>query len=359
MTLRLKTSITPFLIVGTITGGLLAFLSHSFFPTGSFNQLLVYYTALFYGILFLLAYRSDLSLIRLLCSTLFSSILIALPIVWLSRPIWPFSISAFLLCALSGYAVNAFHINYSQHRFHFSYSTLFDAVWNTVFQLFTALCFTLICNLLLWLCESLFSFIGMNFFHQLFSNNRFETWSSTLFFAIGLYIAIQAQHIIQQCRFILLLMCKYLFPALAVVGVLFIVSAIGTLFFPTSPNTLVSPNNNFLLCFSFFYILFFNGVYQDGTLHNPYPIYLAWINRIFLIVTPVFTVLALYTVYHQKISINNFSYCVDAVLLLLYNLAYAIIHLQKTPELKAIEKINIVLGVAVVVVTLATTNGWM
>jgi len=363
-------SVYPFLIVGIVAGTLLALLvsSVSLFPFGffplakntlphAFTHTLFYFWTGFYALMFLLAYPHKQSLTKILFVTLIPSFIASLPFYWQSY----YTVSQLELILFSAYALNAFHINYQTNGFHLSYQTLFYAVWDTFIKILIALFFAILCWTILFLCRELFSLVGIQLFKQLISHRWFNVWVTSLFISIGLYIATQTNTVVHNIRIVFVLMCQYLLIPLAIIGILFILAFLISTYqthLPTHGKSLFFPIA--LLC-----VLFLNGLYQDGSSEKLYPNFLLWICRIFLWITPIFSLLALYAIYTQgynSIQVNgfntkNFSDFLNTFLLLIYNITYAVIAMRRGKQwLKPIEYANVVLAIVLIGVTLFTTN---
>lgn len=367
-----KITVYPFLLMGLIGGGLLALtsthISHTFL--GIFPEqknilfykpsfLLFYYWIGFYGMMFLLAYPNTNSLKRLLLITLIPSFLASLPFYWGGYTAG----SQFFLMLFSAYAINAFHINYQTNGFHYTYPTLFYAVWDTFVKLFITLFFSVFCWIVLFLCAALFDFININFFTKLIAKVWFVCWITSLFISMGLYIATQTEHVVRNIRIVLLLTCKYLFVALAIIGIVFVIS----LLIQFSQQHIKFTSQYLFSTIGFLSVLFLNGVYQDGLVEKPYPTILLWTCRAFIVLTPIFTLLALYATYfhsYNNISTNgwnsdNFPFIFNVLLLFLYNTLYAIIALFPQKRwFKPIERANLLLAILLIVVTIMTTHPW-
>lgn len=364
-----KITFYPFLAVGVIAGGLLAFIvtdiPHTFlaiFPTpknGSPYALryLLYYWIGFYGLMLLLAYPYARSLKRLTVMTLIPSLLASLPFYWGGS----YSASQFFLMLLSAYALTAFHINDQANQFHCDYPTLFYAVWDTFVKLLITLFFSLFCWLVLFLCAALFDFISIHFFTQLIAKVWFDCWITAVFISTGLYIVTKTAHVVQNIQSILLLICKYLFIPLAIIGIVFIVA----LLVKTSQHHITLSSQYMFSTIGFLSALFLNGIYQDGLTEKPYPTVLLWIGHVFIVITPIFTLLALYTSYfhgYNNLSAHgwnsdNFPFVFNILLLLLYNAIYAIIALFPQKQwFKPIERANILLAIVLIALALITTH---
>ncbi|MDP1574394.1 MAG: hypothetical protein Q8L78_05635 [Coxiellaceae bacterium] len=346
-------SSTLFILTGIIIGGLLALCEHM-----SISAHLPFIWLSTFGFMFLLAlpYTNKVSTTFLI--TLIPSFLASIPCLWLLDASIPY-FSSVILAAISAYALNAFHLHYYQRRFQFSYAILFHAVWDTFIQLLITAIFTVLCWVILSLAASLFDLAKIDFLRKLLSKNWFQWWSTALFVSIGLYITTQTRDIIRNIRGILLLICQWLFIPLAIIGLIFIVLSLATRAFTF--------NQTYFISIAFLCVIFINGIYQDGAAKNPYKKWMATLGQLFLIVTPLFSLLALCAVIfsgNNSIKTNgintaNFPFFLNVILLLIYNFSYAFIALlhEKT-WLRSIEKTNVVLAFLLVASTILTTNPW-
>lgn len=359
-----KISVYPFLITGLLVSTLLAMLIphrvFDFLPFlpgvrahASWRMIFYRWTSL-YGIMFLLAYPNKKSLTKLILTTLVVSFIAMLPYHWGAS----YSFAQLILITTAAYALTAFHIHYQSNQLKWHYPTLFLAVWDSFIKLFTALCFILFCWIILLLCGTLFKLIGITFIDQLTNKNWFQVWFSTLMISIGLWIATQSTNAIFHVRSILFYICKYLFITVAIIGIFFIVAAL----IKTMQHDVTLNNLSAFLSFALLSIIFLNGVYRDGLSPLPYSTFFIMLCRIFLWLSPVFSGLALHALYQYNIHLHglttqNFPYLICTLLLLTYNMSYAIIAFcPRKTWLKPIERINITLGFLLIITALITTN---
>lgn len=359
-----KISAFPFLTIGLLIGALLAVL----IPNHFFNflpflpdphaheskRMIFYWWASLYGVMFLLAYPTKQSLTKLILTTFIPSFIATLPYHWGTS----YSVAQFILIASSAYAITVFHIHYQSNQFKWHYPTLFLAVWDSFIKLFIALCFTLLCWIILLLCGTLFKLIGITFIDQLTNHNWFQVWFSTMIISIGLWIATRSDTAIFHARNILFYICKYLFMTVAIIGIFFVIAAL----IKTIQHDVTLNNLSVFLCFAFLSIIFLNGVYRDGLSPLPYSTFSTIICRVFLWVSPLFSGLALQALYRYNIAphgltTENFPFLICTLLLLIYNVCYAVIALcPRKTWLKPIEHINIALGFLLIIITLITAN---
>lgn len=343
-----------FLGFSFLIGIILAILSHF-----GVDSLLCYLWIGLFASLFLLSYEQATSVTRLLVSSIIISFLCAMPFTW------PNTGNSTALCFLSianAYALNAFHIAYQTNHLKLKYHTLFYAVWDTFGRLIIAGFFTALCWGILLLWGSLFSLISISFFQTLFSKSWFIIWSLSFFMGIGLYISIITKQIARNLRHVLLLICRYLLPILAIIGLLFIA---GWLIKIVILHDTFKADVFWFLSFSILSIIFINGVYQIGEITSPYPKILLFLTNSFIIVTPIFTLISLYalstsstqSIQKTGLNANNFNLALLTVILLLYNLSYAIIACRRQAKwLNAIGNANISLAAALIIIALATNN---
>ena len=364
-TKSVQPSIFPFVIIGIIVGCAIATLIHH-----QSKSYLTYMWIGLYGLMFLLATQNAQSLLKLSFTTLIPSFFASIPFVWqLNHDYFYFSVTS--LSMINAYALHAFHMNYEKNHFRIRYQTLFYAVWDTFVQLFIAFFFMLLCWAILSLCASLFMLLRIDFLKILIQKFWFDMLITSIFLSIGLFVAAKTKNVVCQIRVILLLICQYLFIPLSIIGIVFILTFVLTL---TSSHSLFTQNNPadfnqiLFLSIAFLCVIFLNGVYQDGTHNHPYPKLLLQLCKLFLWITPIFTLLALYVIYFQGnnsianngINLGNFFYFLSVVLLLIYNVTYVVTATQKLGGSRdanlSFEKANIILAMILMTVTLATTN---
>lgn len=339
-----KISSIPFIIIGLMGSTLLALLSLS----PSFSQLFSFWVGI-YGLMLLFAYPHKRSAQQLILVPIIPSLLASLSYYWsVDMAFTPWSLVFF-----SAFALNAWQIQYQKNGFSISYSTLFHAVWDTFVKLCITGFFVLLCWIILLLCDELFKLIQINFIRTLINKKWFDIFVSGIFSSTGLYIASLSDKVIGHIRAILTLICRYLLIPLSIIGIVFIIfSTIATI----QKHTLPTNYSSFMII-AFLSALFLNGTYQDGQTNNLYPRFLFWICRIFIWMTPIFSALALRTLYLHEFSASTFPDFLNASILLTYNIVYAIIAMGwQKPLFQPIEKANVVLSVLLIATTLLSTN---
>lgn len=378
MEITSKSTNPVFLATGFIAGGILAFLQHFYLlspafmglfgvnvKTGAWTFMPLLFNAwvFLYATFLLFSYPFAQSIARWLLITLIPSFLAALPFAWQSHAhLYAVVSGTSTLCFFSAFALNAFHLHYQANGTHKNYHTLFSAVWNTIVQLIIALIFLLLCLIIFYLLSSLFTSIGMNFLRELLNKGWFLVWTGMFLFSVSLLITTKTQKIVEQTCTILIMVCKYLFPVLSVVGIVFLIAILFTYLFTHHAIKFTGASYATLAFISAFFL---NAIYQDGNAENPYPIWLAWICRIFTMLTPILALFAMFGVYVESANsidlkgwnIQNFHTFTTTALLFIYTFLYSVIAFQrKKTWLQSIEKINIALGFLLIVITLLTLN---
>ncbi len=358
-------SLPIYLIAGVLAGLGLALLIHY-----KSEDIFIYLWISFYGVMFLLAQAESSSLFKALLTTLIISFLACSPFHWINSSTGPNSI---FLPIISAYALNSFHLAYQREGFKQTYTTLFHAVWNTFVKSLVTIFFIGICWLILKIWAALFDLISINLFTRLFNEPTFIIGITALFAAMGLYITEQANKVIQSIRFLLLLICKWLLPVLSIIGMLFLLCWALAAIFSTKAFSL---NPYIFFAYSVVFILFLNGVLQDGSSEQPYNKILASIIKIATILFPFFALVILYliifpsttstgyipmyqtnSISKQGLNSYNFNFLISAALLLLYSITYAFCAIRRRHAwTSCLSKSNIVLAVFVIIVNLIINN---
>lgn len=358
-----KLSITPFITIGLLVGLSLALLSYF-----NVDKSLPYVWISFFGIMFLLAFTTNDGLFKLTLSSLGFSFLAATPFFWLNSS----SPTAILLPLINAYALNSFHIAWQKEGVKFQYPTLFYAVWDTFPKGFVTLFFTGLCLMVLQIWGLMFKLIGVDFFLYLFTRTWFVIASSALFAAIGLHISQQAAAVIRNLRYLLLKICQWLLPVMSFIGVLFIVSWLIVVAFSGKSSL----NPHLLSLYSAFFIIFLNGVYQEGDIDKPYIKTLSRIVHLSVVILPVFMLIVLYTLIFSVSDLSymaslyqlntvslvglnnfNFTFLLNTVILFFYSIVYAYIVIRRrTIWHRSLGQFNIVIAYTLIAVTLLSNN---
>lgn len=365
MNISQKMTLPTFIITGLITGILLAMLSPGVLDpmtVASPARAFIIAWVKLYGLLFLLGYPYAQSCRQLIITTAIASFLASMPLYfWTSHK----TLSQYNLILLSAYAINAFHIHYCANQWRTTYSTYFEAVWGTATKLLIAGIFMAACWAVLYLCGELFALIHFDAIKTLNQSRFFEIFATTFFISTGLFVASKVANIVRNIQQLVTLACQYLLIPLSIMGILFIFGSVIT----AAQYSITQSSQAALLGIAVLSVIFLNGYYRDGNSENNQHPALQWILRAFLWATPLFTLRALYVVYEldpncihlRGFNIGNASNFICVSLLLIYNIAYAIMAMSsKKIWFKHIEKINIILGVLLITVsTLTAYRGFL
>ncbi len=234
------------------------------------------------------------------------------------------------------------------------YPELFDHAWQNGLTLVLASLFTGICWLVLWLWSGLFSLVHVDFFHDLFFEQKpFAYLASGLFGGLGILIGRTQQHPLRVARQILFAVCRGLLPLLAFIAILFLISLPFT---GLAPLWATRSAARLLLGLLLLLVTFVNAVRQDGTQGEPYPRALRWLIDIALLVSPVYAALALYAlalrIHQYGWTDQRFWAVLAGVVLACHACGYAVTVARRRGEWLAwLPRVNV--AVALIVVVLA------
>ena len=246
-------------------------------------------------------------------------------------------------------------------REQWCYPRLYQLTWDNILTLLTALVFSLMAWLILWLCSALFSVIGFDFFQQLFDQREFIYPVSGLFAGLG--IALGRSHIgaMQAVLKVCLSLARHLLPMLLVVAVVFLVTLCFT---DLQPLWDTRHATSLMLCLVLASIALVNGVYQDGTA----PVALGRKAQIALslglLSLPIYTVIAAYAL-HLRVAQHGWTVerlyaCVVVLVAAAYALSYAICTLRalatRSTALSGLSLPNTLLAGALALVLLLTQS---
>jgi uncharacterized membrane protein YfbV (UPF0208 family) len=177
---------------------------------------------------------------------------------------------------------------------HFRYADLYRHSWDNFFILLVAALLTGAYWLLIVLWVMLFKMVGITLFQYLFFNALFALLTLPVVFSLGIRIGLTHDRIITTLRQIVLSLCGWLMPLLAVITFLFGASLPFTglqSIWDTGYSTPI------LLCLLGANILLLNGIYQDGRRKIPYPRPLLYLVEGALLLMPVFALIGIYSTF--------------------------------------------------------------
>lgn len=223
----------------------------------------------------------------------------------------------FILLIASVYIVNTFHQVYHHNgQFTFPYSNLFIFAWNTIFLIGIALFFMVLCYGLIKLWGYLFNFLGIPYFYQIFNSKLFIYLSLPFFFGFGIGLVNQFHGVITALRKIVTAVFSILLPIIAFIGVTFILTYLGKIiysYFSYPFLTFIaiqSFSDNFyinMIIMIIAVILFLNAAFQNGQPIIKYPRWLKHFISFFILISPIFCVLAFYNIIISLMQQTNRS----------------------------------------------------
>ena len=233
---------------------------------------------------------------------------------------------------------------------HFEYPALFFQSWRILLTLVMASFFSALVWGLLLLGSLLFDLLGIELFRNVVLSREMALIGGPIFFAVGVSLLANFSAILDKSREILLSFSKVLYPLLMMIGLLFFIAL------PFSQKPLVDFWGS-LYFLMIIHLFLFNGVYQDGLQKTPYPPFLLWPLKIFLVLMPVFVMVGMYYplmgLFQQPMTMDNLYLTIIGLLLLCYAASYAIcVFLDRQNEqwLQHIQPVNKVLAVVVAIV---------
>ena len=252
---------------------------------------------------------------------------------------WPFSISMGIAVFVT---LPWWQFRLQHGHWRATYDALFERAWQNGLTLTLALAFTGLTWLLLWLWESLFQLVDIDFFHELFSEKAFIALVTGSLFGFGVLIGRTQHRAIQVTRQVLFAICRGLLPLLSFIALLFVLSlpftGLDALWNTRSATWL-------LVTVSLLLVAFTNAVYQHDSERAAYPLWLRRLVDASLLALPVYAGLALYAI---GLRIAQYGWTLErfwGVLVVLtvcgYAVGYALSVLRRRERwLQPIERVN-------------------
>ena len=229
------------------------------------------------------------------------------------------------------------------------YTDLFRHSWDNFFVLLVAVLLTGAYWLLIVLWVMLFKMVGIPLFKDIFFNATFAWLSLPVVFALGIRIGLTHDRIITALRRIVLSLCGWLMPLLALITLLFGASLPFTGLTPVWDTGYSTP---ILLCLIGANIVLLNGIFQDGSNQVRYPSPLLRLIEIAILLLPVFAILGAYSTWLRIDQYGLSPKRIYLVLLLVitcsYSFAYAFAVFRKNkPWMGAIRPANTAIALLV------------
>jgi hypothetical protein len=189
------------------------------------------------------------------------------------------------------------------------YQYLFAYAWRNSVAVAEALVFTGLFWLLLFLWQSLFHMLGMEFFRELFGRPIFIYPVTSIVFGSALYLIGSIDRFVSAVLEQILNLFKWLGTVTGALLGLFTLALLIKL-----PGLVFTGNkaigSSWLLWLVAVVVLFLNAAYRDGTAAKPYP---RWIAGSLRFVVPLTVIVALTAAYALFVRTQHYGFTIDRV----------------------------------------------
>lgn len=232
------------------------------------------------------------------------------------------------------------------------YARLFDYAWRNAITLVEALAFTGLFWLLLYLWQSLFHMLQIDFFRDLFKEPIFVYPVTALVFGCALHLIGSVDRLVSTVLDQILSVFKWLGTVTGVLLGLFTLALIFHL-----PSLVMTGQKaigaSWLLWLVAVVVLFLNAAFRDGTVAEPYPKWIAVSLRVVIPLTVVISLTAAYALYIRTLeyglSVGRVWGFIVAGAALIYSVGYSIAAVKKGAWFGAIAQVNVVVAIALLV----------
>ncbi len=240
-----------------------------------------------------------------------------------------------------------------------NYRYLFAYAWRNAVCLFEALVFTGVFWLLLELWQSLFSMLGMGFFHELFTEPVFVYPVTALVFGCALHLIGSIDRFVSVVLEQILSVFKWLGTLTAALLALFTLALLvhlpGLVF--TGHRAISAA---WLLWLVAVVVLFLNAAYRDGTQARAYPEWIALALRLVVPLSTLISVIALYALWvrteHYGLTVERVFGFIVALAALCYSIGYTVAALDRGAWFAGVARVNVLVALGLILVlTLALT----
>lgn len=233
------------------------------------------------------------------------------------------------------------------------YARLFAFAWRNKITLAEAALFTVLFWLLLFLWQSLFSMLTIDFFRTLFEKPIFAYPVTAIVFGCALHLIGTIDSLVSAVLEQLLNVLKWLATVAGALLVLFTFALLGNL-----PELVFSGRRavdaEWLLWLVAVIVLLLNAAYRDGTVERPYP---RWISQTLRFAVPLTVVIAATALYALTVRRNHYGLTVERVwafivagAALTYSVGYSIAALRRGQWLAMASRVNVVVAWALIVI---------
>ena len=236
------------------------------------------------------------------------------------------------------------------------YDSLFANAWRNKLVLAEATLFTGLFWLLLFLWQMLFHMLGMDYFRELFEEPIFAYPVTALTFGCALHLIGSIERLTSVVLEQILNVLKWLGPLAGVILACFTIALVfrlpGLLF--TGQKAIGAA---WLLWLIAVVVLLLNAAYRDGSVSQPYPIWIALFLRVVLPLTVIVSLTALYALLmrtqHYGLTVERVWAFVVAGAALLYSVGYSVAARRGGAWLGGIARVNVVVALALIAVICA------
>jgi hypothetical protein len=233
------------------------------------------------------------------------------------------------------------------------YSALFVNAWRNKLLLAEAVLFTALFWLLLFLWQTLFHLLKIDYFRELFEEPIFIYPVTALTFGCAMHLIGSITQLTTVVLEQLLNVLKWLATLAALILALFTVALMLSL-----PSLLFTGEKaigaTWLLWLLAVMVLLLNAAYRDGSAPQPYP---NWISNGLRAVVPLMVIIALTAMYALIVRSRHYGLTVERVWALvvsgaglLYSMGYSIAAVKKGAWLGTIARVNVAVAVVLIVI---------
>jgi hypothetical protein len=238
-------------------------------------------------------------------------------------------------------------------RWEARYESLFSYAWRNKLVLAEAALFTGLFWLLLFLWQTLFHMLGINFFRELFEEPIFVYPVTSLAFGCAVHLVGAVERFITVVLEQILNVLKWLATIAGAILALFTIALAFNL-----PDLVFTGHKaigvSWLLWLLAVMVLLLNAAYRDGSVILPYP---KWVARGLHWAVPFMSVVAVTALYaltvrarHYGLSVERFWAFVVAGMALVYSLGYPLASIRSRVWLGGIAAVNIRAALLLIVV---------
>ena len=231
------------------------------------------------------------------------------------------------------------------------YRPLFDYAWRNAITLAEAGVFTALFWLLLFLWQSLFHMLRIDFFRELFQKPIFVYPVTSLVFGCALHLIGSVERLVSTVLEQILNVFKWLGTVSGLLLALFTLALIFRL-----PSLIFTGEKaigaTWLLWLIAVVVLFLNAAYRDGAVSKPYP---GWIAFSLRMVIPLTVIVALTATYALSLRTREYGLTVErfwgfivASAALIYSIGYSLAAIGKGPWFAGIARVNVIVALALI-----------